>query len=196
VFRLSKISLDGVFNRLKYILNQESIQYDEDAVMLIAKLAGGGMRDAITMLDKVLSYSNEVKSESVELALNLPNYEDFFNLLGAYAKHDNAKVTEILDTIYNSDSNFINWIEAFQAFVTNVMKYVYLRDINRTTIPSHYNDKLSMYSEPHALVCLKLSNTLLQMMNEIKDSRYQLEIALSYLCVIPKQTKKGSAGNA
>lgn len=192
VFRLSKISLDGIFNRLKYILDAENIKYDEDAVMLIAKLSGGGMRDAITMLDKSLSYSHDITSESVELALNLPNYNDFFDLLGAYAKHDNAKVTSILDTIYNSDSNFLNWIEAFQAFVANVMKYVYLRDINRTSIPSHYNDKLSAYSEAHAFVCLKLSNILLQMMKDIKDSRYQLEIALSYLCCV---TKKGGASN-
>lgn len=193
VFRLSKISLDGIFNRLKYILDKEQIQYDEDAVMLIAKLSGGGMRDAITMLDKSLSYSSELTSNSVELALNLPNYNDFFNLLGAYAKHDNASVTSILTSVYESDSNFMNWIEAFQAFVINVMKYVYLRDINKTSIPEHYNDKLSVYSDAHAFVCLKLSNVLLQMLKDIKDSRYQLEIALSYLCVLKKGSGSGNA---
>lgn len=191
VFRLSKISLDGIYNRLKYVLDQEQIQYEDDAVLLIAKLAQGGMRDALTMLDRVLAYTDKITSEDTEKALNLPSYNDFFDLLGAFAKHDNSAITKILYQAYNGDSNYINWLEAFQAFVVNVMSFIYLQDINKTSIPSHYKEKLMKYTDAHAFVCIKLSNVLMQMFRDIKTSSYQYEVSLSYLCH-PK-TPKGAA---
>lgn len=183
IFRLSKISVEGISGRIKYILGQEGIKYDDDAVSLVAKLANGGMRDALSMLDRVLAYTNKVTSDCVEDALNLPSYTDFFDLLGAYAKHDNGGVTRVLDNMYHSDSNFIVWLESFHAFVVNVMKFIYIKDIGKTNIPEHYKDKLSAYSDAHAMVCIKLAGVMLQMLKDIKTSSYQLEIALSYLCV-------------
>lgn len=93
-FQLSKISLDGISNRLTYILNSEgytegtgSNSYTSDAVTFVAKLAKGGMRDAITLLTKVLAYSNEVNMQSVKSSLNLPNYDTYFELLNALVSH-------------------------------------------------------------------------------------------------------------
>ena len=182
VFRLSKISLDGINSRLKYILDTEYIKYDESAVLMIAKLANGGMRDSLTMLDKVIAYSSEIDSESVQDALNLPDHDIFFNLLASYAKHDNAAIVKILDDVYNSGINFFTWMESFQAFVVNAMKYIYLKDMNKTNIPPHYESKLSKYSDAHAVVCIKLSGLLSQIIREMKSSSYQLEIAISYFC--------------
>lgn len=187
VYRLSKISIHGIYNRLVAVLNAESVTFDQDAAMLIAKLAGGGMRDALTMLDNVLSYTDNVTVESVRLALNLPDYDDFFKLLCAYSKHDNAFITELLDSVYNGDSNFITWLSAFQAFVMNVLKYIYLKDINKTSIPDKYEEVFSSYGEAHAMACIRLSNVLLQLLKDIQFSDYQLELALSYLCRTRKE---------
>jgi hypothetical protein len=42
-------------------------------------------------------------------------YDDYFELLNAYAKHDNEKITEIVDKIYNSGVNFTRWFEEFHS---------------------------------------------------------------------------------
>ena len=193
-FQLSKISLKGINDRLIYILNKEieegqNIEYDKDAVNYIAKLANGGMRDAITLLDKALAYSSVISPENVYKALNIPSYDEYFNLLNAIAKKDNTTITKIINDIYNSGVNFIKWFEGFHAFICNIVKYIFLQDITVTMIPSHYQEKISKYGVAHSTLCLKLANKLLKLNQELKSTQYLQEVALTYLCSIP--SKKG-----
>ena len=99
-FRLSKISVAGIENRLKYIVEQEnkegqSITYTDDAISYIAKMANGGMRDAITLLEKAIASDRNITSESLMSSLGLPNYDQFFELLQFYASKDNAGLSLI-----------------------------------------------------------------------------------------------------
>lgn len=194
-FQLSKISLNGIYNRLKYIIEEENkqgrgITYDDDAVMMIAKMAQGGMRDGITSLDQCLAYSNNVTIETVISALDLPNYDDYFDLLNAIAKKDNGKIVEMINTVYNSGVNFVKWFDGFFSFITNIVKFIYLQDIQQTMIPSIYEDKISKYGTAHSALCLKLSNKLAKMNQELKTTQYLQELAISYLCT-PPAAKKG-----
>lgn len=194
-FQLSKISLPGITNRLIHVLDSEiaegqSITYEVDAVGLIAKLSNGGMRDALTLLDKALSYSSDISSKNLLQALNLPNYDDYFAYLSAYAKHDNEALISITDRVYNSGVNFIKWFEGFHSFVMNIIKYIFIQDINATTIPSIYAEKISKYGVNHSIVCLKLSNILLTLIHELKSTQYMQEVALTYMCIMPSKEKK------
>lgn len=191
-FQLSKISLNGIHDRLKHVIeceNQEGrgITYAEDAINFIAKLANGGMRDALTLLDKALAYSLDITSENLSKALNLPNYDDYFALLGAYAKKDNVRIAQIVDTTYNSGVNFVRWFEGFHSFVINVVKYIFLQDIQATMIPSYYQDKISKYGVAHSAICLMLANKLVKLNQELKSTQYLQEMALTYLCFVPKK---------
>ena len=186
-FQLSKISLSGITNRLKYVLDSEisegkDIRYDMDAVGYIAKLANGGMRDALTLLDKALTYSNDISLENISKSLNIPNYDDYFDLLNACAKKDNVNITRIVNNVYNSGVNFVSWFTGFHSFIINIMKYIFLQDIKETMIPSYYEDKISKYSVKHSAVCLKLASKVLKMNNELKTAVYLQEVALTYLC--------------
>ena len=189
-FQLSKISLANITARLKYIVEQENkegrnIVYSEDAIAYIAKLANGGMRDAITNLDQCLSYSTDITIQNLQQALGLPKYDDFFELLNAIAKKDNAKIVRIVNDVYNSGVNFTKWFDEFFSFVTNIVKFIYLKDINQTMIPSIYQDKISGYGVQHSALCLKLSNKLAKMNQELKTTQYLQELAISYLCTPP-----------
>ena len=194
-FQLSKISLEGINNRLKYIIEQENkegrgITYDEDAILFIAKSANGGMRDAITLLDKALAFSKDITMQSLEKSLGLPNYDDYFSLLNSIAKKDNGKIVEIINSVYNSGVNFAKWFDGFFSFVTNIVKFIYLQDIQQTMIPSIYYDKIKNYSTAHSALCLKLSNKLVKMNNELKTTQYLQELAISYLCTAPVVKKE------
>ena len=186
-FQFSKISLSGISNRIKYVLDSEiaegrNIKYSDEAVNYIAKLAQGGMRDALTLLDKALAYNADISMENITKALNLPEYSMYFELLAAYSKRDNSEIARLIDEIYNSGVNFVKWMEGWHSFVMNVVKYIFLQDINMTMIPSTYQDKISKYGPNHAAVCLKLANTLVKMCQELKSTQYLQEVALTYLC--------------
>lgn len=193
-FQISKISLEGIYNRLLYIIDQENkegrgITYHEDAILYISKLAQGGMRDAITRLDTALAFSKEVTLENLEKSLGLPNYDDYFELLNAIAKKDNAKIVSIINSVYNSGVNFVKWFDGFFSFVTNIVKFIYLQDIQQTMIPSNYQDKIAKYGVAHSALCLKLSNKLVKMNQELKTTQYLQELAISYLCTPPAVNK-------
>ena len=192
VFQLSKISTKGIHDRLVHVIECENkegrnISFDDDAIEYIAKLASGGMRDALTLLDKALCFSTNITLENISKSLNIPNYSDFFDLLSAYAQKDNVKVSDIIDKVYNSGINFVKWFQDFHSFVMNVVKYIFLQDISKTMIPKYYEDKISKYTSAHAYICLKLGNKLISMNDELRKSSYQQEVALTYLCSINKK---------
>lgn len=191
-FRLSKISVAGIENRLKYIVEQEneegqSITYTDDAISYIAKMANGGMRDAITLLEKAIASDKNITSESLMSSLGLPNYDEFFELLQAYASKDNTGIARIVDTVYNSGVNFAKWMTDFHAFTINVVKYILLEDISRTMIPGHYEAKIKNYGSAHLMICLILANKLVKLNNELRFSQYQQELTLTYLCSVVKK---------
>ena len=194
-FQLSKISLENIYSRLKFILDSEikegrSITYTEDAVLYLAKIAQGGLRDAITNLDQCLSFSNNITTENVMKALNLPNYDDYFSLLNSIAKKDNEKIVEMINSVYNSGVNFVKWFDGFFSFIINIIKFIYLQDIQQTMIPSIYLDKIKGYGTAHSALCLKLSNKLVKMNQELKTTQYLQELAISYLCTPPAAKKE------
>lgn len=190
-FQLSKISLDGIVSRLKYIIEQENIKnrnivYTDDAISYIAKLANGGMRDSITLLEKSLSFSDNINIENLTKSLDLPNYDDYFILLNGIAKKDNSVIVKLINDVYNSGVNFVKWFEGFHSFVSNIIKYIFIQDINATMIPSHYQDKIANYGIAHATLCLKLANKLVKMNQELKSTQYLQELAITYLCQMPQ----------
>ncbi|MBL1071571.1 DNA polymerase III subunit gamma/tau [Lactobacillus kitasatonis] len=85
--RISKADLE---KRMKYILDQEHIKYEDKAIAVIAQVADGGMRDALSILDQLLSY----EKESV-------NYEDALQITG-FA--DRKNVEQILLKLLSKDA--------------------------------------------------------------------------------------------
>ncbi len=193
-FRLSKISTEGIYNRLLSVVKRENengrnIDYNGYGLIYIAKLANGGMRDAMTMLDKCLSYSENLSDENVVKALGLPRFDEYFELLKVVAKRDVESTLMLVDTIYNSGVNFISWFEGFNSFLVNVMKYCYFHDFSYVTIPAIYGEKLSKYTESHARVCMRLSSVVTRIIHEMRQTSYQQEAAITALCDL--MTKKG-----
>ena len=194
-FQLSKISLDGIISRLKYVLDREkeegrNLSYTEDGVSYIAKLANGGMRDALTMLDKCLTFSKDITIENVCLSLNIPEYDQFFDLLSAYAHKDGSAIANIIDSVYNSGTNFVKWFQNFHSFIANIMKYIYLKDISKTMIPTTYLNKVCKYGPAHLSICLNLSMKLLKLNEALRYTQYLQETALSYLAFPIKEGNK------
>ena len=58
-FDFRRITNDEIIQRLRYILEQEGIAYEEEALSVIARCANGGMRDALSLLDQVISFSDD-----------------------------------------------------------------------------------------------------------------------------------------
>ena len=89
-YNFKRISKEDLEKRMKYILDQENIKYEDKALAVIAQVADGGMRDALSILDQLLSY----EKESV-------NYDDALQITG-FADREN--IEKILLALLNQDA--------------------------------------------------------------------------------------------
>ena len=173
-YNFSKISLDSIMNRLKYIVACEvdeilneggpdgAFSYTEEAIQYIAKLADGGMRDSITMLDKCLSLDPDLTIESVVKALGTVDYNDHFDLLFHMENHNKLAASKLIEDIYNSGKDLKQFVKQFQYFVLDVCKYLMFRDFKYVSIPAlpEYKGRLDDEDYDRALKVLEWARQL------------------------------------
>ena len=147
-YNFSKISLDNIVKRLKYIIACEvdeicneggpdgAFSYEEAAIQYIAKLADGGMRDAITMMDKCLSLDPDLTIESVVAALGTVDYNTHFDLLFYMESGNIAAAAKLIEDVFNSGKDLKQFVKQFQYFVLDVCKYLMFKDFTYVSIPA------------------------------------------------------------
>ena len=185
-YDFQRISLDGIVHRLKQILHDENIyvttkdiEVISSSVEYIAKIADGGMRDAITLLDKCLSYSKILTLENVVKALETANYDDMFKLLSFVLRCSVADIIQFVEQLYASGVDLRQFSTMFMEFVIEVLKYVLNCDWRYINIPKFYEDELQKVADYDGLI--NLLTTLVKLNNDLKYSvtpKYDVESAL------------------
>ncbi|MBI5743243.1 MAG: DNA polymerase III subunit gamma/tau [Elusimicrobia bacterium] len=99
-FRFRPISEADIAARLKEVTTAEKIKTEPEALRLIARSAGGAMRDAITMLDRAASFGRgEVKAEVVNELLGHPDFEVINSMALALVNRDGAALHAAFDKL-------------------------------------------------------------------------------------------------
>ena len=149
-FQFQRISQTGIVDRLGYIVETEMKEHKmvvpDEALEYIAKVADGGMRDAITMLDKCLAYSNDLCIENVVKALGLTDYDIMFKLTDAICNRDSDSVIKIIESIYADGKDLKIFIKSYSNFMLDLCKYAVTRSYNYVQIPRFYNLDVKQYS--------------------------------------------------
>lgn len=141
---------------------------EEEALEYIAKLADGGMRDAITLLDKCLSYSNELTIKNVVEALGTIDYTTMLNLTNAtlHMKADDAVV--IIEEAHRSGIDLKQFIKQYSYFLLDVYKYYLLNSFEYLQIPSSLANDLKQYNAGEFLFIRDLLDVVIKLGNDIK----------------------------
>ncbi len=101
-FDFRRISVDSIVDRLKYVASQENVSIDNTAATLIARIADGGMRDALSIFDRCLSISENVDEKVVSDAAGIMSKDYLFALSYAFKNKDTSKALSIIDELHNS----------------------------------------------------------------------------------------------
>lgn len=145
-YEFKRISSSGISNRLLDILSLEGYNrqdIDDSAIDFIAKQADGCLRDAITMLDKVLAYSETLNIETVEEALGLIPTTTYMNLLEAYRAVKIQPILQIIDDVYANGVDLKQFVKQLTDFTVEVCKYCLTKDISHTSLPN--TDKMQKF---------------------------------------------------
>lgn len=96
-FDFSKVRDEDLIKNMKRVLDNEHITYEEDALRLLSSLSDGGVRDSLSLLDKVVSYCGDhVREKDVNDLLGLLSLEEEINIINEISKN---KVEEVLKTV-------------------------------------------------------------------------------------------------
>lgn len=98
-FDFHRISPENIAARLKYVAGQENLQLDDDAALLIARIADGGMRDALSLLDRCSD--NHITVETVSDAAGLAGKDYLFDLVKHINLNNSSEVLNIIDKLHN-----------------------------------------------------------------------------------------------
>lgn len=121
-FEFKSIKSKDIVAHIEWILQQENIGFENDAVQIIARRAEGGMRDALSILDQALSLTQDNQlttaiSEEITGSISLGALDAYVT---AVLTHDTSAALENLDVIFDSGKNMAR-------FVTDLLQY--LRDL-------------------------------------------------------------------
>ena len=134
-----RISFNGIVKRLAYICDKEAIdmvgEVQKEAFEYIAKIADGGMRDAITMLDKCLAYSVDLTIDNVVKALGVANYDMMISLTDGVLQNNVGYVVERVEDVHAHGIDLKQFVRQYLNFIVDVNKYLICGNLQVTQIP-------------------------------------------------------------
>lgn len=101
-FEFERISENEIVDRLKYISSMENIKVDDETLGLIAKYSNGGLRDSISMLDKLASVSDDIKASDYYELKGVTSEDEIVILLKSIFSYS---VNEVFDLLNKFNSN-------------------------------------------------------------------------------------------
>ncbi len=103
IFDFNRIRVEDSVGYLKYIAQQEGVTYDDESLNLIAQKADGGMRDALSMFDKAVSFCGQSPSyREVARSLNVLDYDTYFTTIDTVMAGDYTKALLLIDRVLSA----------------------------------------------------------------------------------------------
>ena len=96
-FDFKRVDEKDIINRLEYVLKEEKVDYEEDALEIISKLADGGMRDALSILEQCLAYDRHLTVENINKVYGLLSNDEKIRLIKLLLTKDMKNVLKTLD---------------------------------------------------------------------------------------------------
>ena len=143
-FDFQRIPTKFILERLGYILDEENKEdeiftnVDLDALHYIAKLANGGMRDAITMLDKCIAYSSELTMQNVVSALGVVDYVEYFKLFNLSYLKEQADMIEQIESVFMAGKDLKLFIKGYFMFLVDIEAYNITKNSEIVQIPTNF----------------------------------------------------------
>lgn len=186
-FDFHRINTKDITDRLLEISRKEPFDLDAEAASLIARLADGGMRDALSLLDQCAAYSSEVVLDTVTQAAGIADREYLYSFNQAVITRDAAKAFTLIDELHEKSKDLERLCEELIRFYRNLM-------IIKTTpgfreIISSSEEDLGRMQElcenlklSQIIHCLTVLQDSMKRFGRSVSKRLELEICFAKLC--------------
>lgn len=186
-FDFGRIAPSAIAARIQQVAEAEGFTVTDDAALLLARLADGAMRDALSLLDQCLSVGNEITAQAVAQATGMAGSDYLYQLSDAVAAGDSAAALALLDTLYRGAKDMerlcAEWVEHYR----NLMIVQTVKDPTELIVASPDEwEKLraaaGKQSAAAVLQCLTVLQTTLDRLRGGVSRRVEMEMAVLKLC--------------
>lgn len=186
-FDFRRIKAEDIAARLKKIVEQEGGSITEEAAFMIARVADGGMRDAISLLDQCMSDDPHVTLERVVQAAGLADRSYLFELAEAILSQNVGDALQIVSRLYELSVDFSRLTEELIGHIRNLMLIKTLK--KPETMILCLPDELERMKQQASRVKMSFVLYLLEVLEEALErlaksplKRVELEICIVRLC--------------
>ena len=177
-FDYKKVSIEKIANRLKYISEKENINVSDDALIEIAKVSDGGVRDSISLLDQALAYSDgEITIENIHEINGTLKREEVNELILNILNQELVEIIEKIEKYDNDGKNIVKITQEIIDVLKNILLYINAPElVNENTNFCERVKKLRVTSNIYNYI--KQLSLLLPEMKNASNSKLLLEIEL------------------
>ena len=120
-FDFNRIAPEAIASRVNFVAQQEGLTITPDAAMLLARLADGALRDALSLLDQCASGVTTIDAAAVAAATGMASREALYELTACVARRDAAGALAAVDTLYRSSKDMERLCAEWIGYVRNLM---------------------------------------------------------------------------
>lgn len=186
-FDFRRIKPSDIKTCLLNISDKEDFTLTEDAAELIARLADGGMRDALSILDQCVAFSSEVTRETVVQSAGVVDKSYLFDLTDCIIENNADGAITLVDRLYSMSKDLQSLIEEMINHLRNIMLVKSLREPSGVIpVLKDEEEKLKAQSEKmplaNVIASIEIFREALDKLSKTADKRLTLEICFIRLC--------------
>ena len=185
-FDFKAISNEGIFKRISEIVKEENINITDEAIEEVTNLAEGGMRDALSLLDQVISYvaDGKISIEDVyEVSGNVSNV-DLLNLLKLIIENKSEQAIDYITKLYNNGKEINKICDDLMLFLRDVLLFKSgIYDTNKQIFKTEdFKNAIENIGKNLIFSWLKLLNETTNQMKFSNQKRSFLDLCILKMC--------------
>ncbi len=190
IFDFNRIRVEDMASHLASIAKKEKISYEPDGLHIIAQKADGGLRDALSMFDQIVSFSDgNVTYRTVIDNLNILDYDYYFSIIDSLLKEDTAATLLLFDEILAKGFDGSHFISGLSEHFRNLLvskdtTTLKLLEVSEG-IKAKYLQQSQASSVSFLLSAMNIANQCDLSYKLSKNQRLQVELALLKMCHLP-----------
>ncbi len=198
IYDFTRITVQQIAEHLEYICIAEQHNYEKDALQIIAQKSDGGLRDSLSMLDRLVSFTGgKLDAKGVMENLNLLDYETFFDVTEHILDEDITKVLLALDSTisvgFEPEDFLLGLMEHFRNLLVaqheGMQKLIQFTDY----LKSKYINQTQLLTAPQLINAMAVMSDADVHYKTAKNKRMLVEMALIRLIYISKLVKTSDA---
>ncbi len=187
-FSFRRISQEDIAARLQYVAYQENIDLDDSAARVLARLADGGMRDGLSLLDQCASATTgELTADRVYTCLGIAGERKCSELMGYIANHDTKSALELFNRLYTEGKELSAMLDEMACLTRDLLVIKTAGGAGITMLSGVASDKEALelskaISSAELVRMMNLIQTTLSGFTRSASRRMDAELCILELC--------------